>query len=62
MNIYQRLERQAEAFDLGSDGYIDITTLGDGYPDFLDVSMSVDDFILSDYDEDEEEIAGGMQL
>lgn len=52
-----------EPFDLGNDGYIDITTLGDGYPDFLDVSMSVDDFIHSDYDEDEgEEIVGGMQL
>ncbi len=56
-------------FDLGDDEYIDLEELDDGIPDFLDVEMSIDEFINSDYDPEENEDfeetevqTGGMQM
>ncbi len=37
-------------FDLGEDEYIDLEKEVDGIPDFLDVEMSIDEFINSDFD------------
>lgn len=56
-------------FDLGKDEYIDLENEIDGIPDFLDVKMSVSEFIDSDFDSEEnedfeesEEQMGGMQM
>lgn len=56
-------------FDLGKDEYIDLEKEIDGIPDFLDVEMSIKDFINSDFDpeenedfEESEEQSGGMGL
>ena len=56
-------------FDLGKDEYIDLENEIDGIPDFLDVKMSVSEFINSDFDpeqnedfEESEEEIGGMQM
>lgn len=40
-------------FDLGKDEYIDLEKEVDGTPDFLDVKMSVSEFINSDFDPEE---------
>ncbi len=42
-------------FDLGKDEYIDLEKEIDGIPDFLDVEMSIKDFINSDFDPEENE-------
>ena len=42
-------------FDLGKDEYIDLEKEIDGIPDFLDVEMSIKDFINSDFDSEENE-------
>lgn len=42
-------------FDLGKDEYIDLEKEVDGIPDFLDVEMSIKDFINSDFDPEENE-------
>ena len=42
-------------FDLGKDEYIDLENEVDGIPDFLDVKMSVSEFINSDSDPEENE-------
>ncbi|MCM1285704.1 MAG: hypothetical protein NC213_03600 [Acetobacter sp.] len=42
-------------FDLGEDEYIDLEKEIDGIPDFLDVEMSIDEFINSDFDPEENE-------
>lgn len=56
-------------FDLGNDEYIDLEKEIDGVPDFLDVKMSVSEFINSDFDpeenenfEESEEQSGGMNI
>lgn len=56
-------------FDLGKDEYIDLEKEIDGIPDFLDVEVSIKDFINSDFDSEEnedfeesEEQSGGMGL
>lgn len=56
-------------FDLGEDEYIDIENEIDGMPDFLDVEMSISEFINSDFDTEENENfeetegqIGGMQM
>lgn len=56
-------------FDLGKDEYINLENEVDGIPDFLDVKMSVSEFINSDFDpeenedlEESEEQMGGMQM
>ena len=42
-------------FDLGKDEYIDLEKEVDGTPDFLDVKMSVSEFISYDFDPEENE-------
>lgn len=42
-------------FDLGKDEYIDLENEVDGIPDFLDVKISVSEFINSDFDPEENE-------
>lgn len=42
-------------FDLGKHEYIDLEKVVDGTPDFLDVKMSVSEFISSDFDLEENE-------
>lgn len=42
-------------FDLGKDEYIDLEREIDGVPDFLDVKMSVNEFINADFDPEENE-------
>lgn len=42
-------------FDLGKEQYIDLEKEIDGIPDFLDVEMSIDEFINSDFDPEEDE-------
>lgn len=56
-------------FDLGEDEYINLENEDDGIPDFLDVEMSIKDFINSDFGpeenedfEESEEQSGGMGL
>lgn len=56
-------------FDLGEKQYIDLEKEIDGIPDFLDEEMSIDEFINSDFDSEENENfeedeiqVGGMSL
>ena len=42
-------------FDLGENEYIDLEKEIDGIPDFLDVEMSIDEFINSDFNPEEDE-------
>lgn len=56
-------------FYLGKDEYIDLEYETDGVPDFLDVEMSIEEFMNSDFDTEEnedfdesEEMTGGMNL
>lgn len=56
-------------FDLGKEQYIDLEKEIDGIPDFLEVEMSIDEFINSDFDpeenedfEEDESQTGGLNL
>lgn len=56
-------------FDLGKDEYIDLEKEVDGVPDFLDEEMSIEEFINSDFNpeenedfEESEEQSGGMNI
>ena len=49
-------------FNLGDDEYIDLEKIEDGIPDFLDVEMSVDEFINSDYDPEESDCFEDTEL
>lgn len=49
-------------FDLGKDEYIDLEKEVDGIPDFLDVKMSINEFINSDFDPEENEGVNESEL
>lgn len=49
-------------FDLGKDEYIDLENEVDGIPDFLDVKMSINEFINSDFDPEENEGVNESEL
>lgn len=49
-------------FDLGEDEYIDLEKEVDGIPDFLDVKMSINEFINSDFDPEENEDVNESEL
>lgn len=49
-------------FDLGKDEYIDLENEVDGIPDFLDVKMSINEFINSDFDHEENDCVDESEL
>lgn len=50
------------SFNLGKDEYIDLENEVDGIPDFLDVKMSINEFINSDFDPEENEGVNESEL